>query len=106
MIGLFWFMGCLFVASGFNDGGATRPFSSSQTQPLAQMNTYDYSTLPDTADNLSYGDSVSALDASQWEWGAGTGEGGQWTQGYDEQGYPYWYNNATGVSQYQDPFAQ
>jgi hypothetical protein len=30
----------------------------------------------------------------------------EWSQAYDDQGYPYWYNYVTGVSQYEDPFQQ
>lgn len=30
---------------------------------------------------------------------------GEWTQCWDDNGYSYWYNNFTGTSQYEDPYA-
>jgi len=45
----------------------------------------------------------SSVDGSVGGYSSVTG-GGQWTQYSDDQGYPYWYNNYTGVSQYEDPF--
>ena len=28
----------------------------------------------------------------------------EWTQYNDDDGNPYWYNNHTGISQYEDPY--
>jgi hypothetical protein len=32
-----------------------------------------------------------------------TQQGDEWIQAYDNSGVAYWYNNYTGVSQYEDP---
>ena len=32
------------------------------------------------------------------------GGAGSWEQYYDDNGYAYWYNNATGASQYESPY--
>lgn len=42
-------------------------------------------------------DSYAVADAPD-----GTEE--EWTQYFDDDGNPYWYNNYTGISQYEDPF--
>lgn len=34
----------------------------------------------------------------------GDGSGASWEQYYDDNGYPYWYDAATGVSQYDNPY--
>jgi hypothetical protein len=28
----------------------------------------------------------------------------EWTQYYDDDGNPYWYNNYSGISQYEEPY--
>jgi hypothetical protein len=34
----------------------------------------------------------------------GSGADAEWTEYYDDNGYAYWYNNYTGVSQYESPY--
>ena len=35
--------------------------------------------------------------------GGGGGYGASWEQYYDENGYPYWYDTASGATQYETP---
>lgn len=43
-------------------------------------------------------------DGGEYPQAAEADENSEWQQAYDDGGNVYWYNQYTGVSQYEDPF--
>lgn len=70
----------------------------------------DYGGYYDEAGNwIDTSGAVAGGDNGGWETAGATagGQGGgeEWMQAYDDDGNLYWYNNYTGVSQYEDPYS-
>eukprot|EP01038_Epipyxis_sp_PR26KG_P006367 gene6367-8768_t len=66
--------------------------------PQLENNGYDNS-------NYDYGnESIAEASLDTSVLAITNGIDSEWTSYYDDQGYEYWYNNYTGVSQYENPY--
>jgi len=88
-----------FLVSYFND------VSTYQQAPVTGGEDYTYNsqTFGDSNSVATFDNSVSNNVTTDFV--AVANDNGGWCQAYDDQGYAYWYNTNTGVSQYEDPFA-
>jgi hypothetical protein len=68
-----------------------------------EFHQYDSTIAQQKADQLSA--STYGAEAAVGGYAAtGGGYSSEWTEYSDENGYPYWYNSVTGVSQYENPY--
>ena len=67
----------------------------------SQLQEYDYGDENGVSDFANTAEEYPAIN--DYENAGEEGDTAEWVQAYDDDNVVYWYNNYTGVSQYEDP---